>query len=140
CVTGVQTCALPISPLPLWLLVLGACITVPCMLLGLVLGGWTKSSLNETARWVDGHQRLQERLSTALEVANGPSTGSWSELVLRDAADHARGLDPRRLVPFSLPRLTRWALVVLALTVGLGFVPEYRSKALLAKQSDRQNI
>jgi uncharacterized protein with von Willebrand factor type A (vWA) domain len=92
------------------------------------------------ARWVDGHQHLQERLSTALEVAGGPEIGRWRELVLTDAVEHVRGLDLRRLVPFRLPRATRWALLVLALGAGLGFVPEYRSKAFLQKKADAQNI
>jgi len=96
--------------------------------------------LPEVARWVDGHQHLQERLSTALEVAGEQGVGSWRELVMTDAAEHLKGLDLRRLVPFRLPVATRWALVVLALGAGLGFVPEYRSKSYLQKQADQQNI
>jgi len=75
-----------------------------------------------------------------LEVAGGPEIGRWRELVLTDAVEHVQGLDLRRLVPFRLPRATRWALVVLALGAGLGFVPEYRSKAFLQKKADAQNI
>jgi hypothetical protein len=43
-------------------------------------------------------------------------------------------------VPVSLPKVTRWAVVVLALTFGLGFVPEYRSKTLLQQKADAQRI
>ena len=60
--------------------------------------------------------------------------------MVTDAAEHVKGLDLRRLVPFRLPRATRWALVVLALGAGLGFVPEYRSKSFLQKKADEQNI
>ena len=64
----------------------------------------------------------------------------WRDLVVTDAAERAKELDVRRLVPFRLPRATRWALVVLALGAGLGFVPEYRSKAYLQKKADEKNI
>ena len=129
-----------LRPLPLWTLPAASLVPFPCMLAGLIIGGWRKPALKQVARWVDGQQRLKERLSTALEVAGGPNDGSWRDLVMADAAAHAKGLDPRRLSPLRLPRVTRWALLLLALGAGLGFVPEYRSKAYLQKQADRQNI
>jgi hypothetical protein len=110
------------------------------MLVGLIIGGWRKPVLSDVARWVDGHQHLQERLSTALEVASEEGEGTWRELIVTDAAQHASQLDPRQLVPFNLPRVTRWALVILALSVGLGFVPEYRSKSFKQKQAEQQTI
>ena len=127
-------------PLPLWALTLAALVPFPCMLAGLIIGGWRKSALPEVARWVDGRQHLQERLSTALEVSSGKDTGNWRDLIVTDAADHLKGLDVRRLVPFRLTKTARWALVVLAVGAGLGFVPEYRSKAYLQKEADKQNI
>jgi len=127
-------------PLPLWTLTIAAVAPFLCALGGLLIGGWRKPVLNEVARWVDGRQHLQERLSTALEVSSGQDAGSWRELVVTDAAEHVKGLDLRRLVPFHLPRATRWAVVILALGAGLGFVPEYRSKSYLQKKADEQNI
>ena len=127
-------------PLPLWTLTAAALVPFPCALGGMILGGWRKPALPEVARWVDGRQHLQERLSTALEVAADPDAGTWRDLVVNDAADRAKQLDMRQLVPFRLPRATRWALVILALGAGLGFVPEYRSKAFLQKKADQQNI
>jgi hypothetical protein len=125
--------------LPRWTMLAAALAPFPCMLAGLLIGGWRKPGLNEVARWVDGRQHLQERLSTALEVA-GTESGGWSNLVIADAASRARDLDPKRLLPFVLPRATRWALVLLALGAGLGFVPEYRTKTSLQKEKDAQNI
>jgi hypothetical protein len=110
------------------------------MAIGLIAGGWRKPDLKQAARWLDGRQHLQERLSTALEVSSQEKAGSWRDLIIADAAHHASKLDPRELLPFHLPKTTRWALVLLALGAGLGFVPEYRSKTSLQKKADAQNI
>ena len=127
-------------PLPLWTLTVATVAPFLCALAGLVIGGWRKPVLNEVARWVDGRQHLQERLSTALEVASAKEGSSWRDLVVTDAVNHVKGLDLRRMVPFRLTRATRWALVILALGAGLGFVPEYRSKRYLQKKAEQQNI
>ncbi len=129
-------------PLPLWNVIAAALVPFPCMLLGLLIGGLRKPKLQQVARWLDGRQRLQERLSTALEVSSQPDNNSntWRDLVLADAAQHVRGINPRQLLPFGLPKATRWALLVLALAAGLGFVPEYRSKSFRQKKIDETNI
>src|SRR6266581_219323 len=129
-----------VHPLPDWLL--RAAIIAPFVLIiaGLVVGAWRRASLNQVARWVDERQRLQERLSTALEVARQEGSGAWRDLVVTDAAEHAKALDSRSLIAFSLPRATRWAVLILAVAVGLGFVPEYRSKKFKQAQADKENI
>jgi hypothetical protein len=127
-------------PLPLGMVTFAALIPLPCMALGLIVGGWRKPDLKQAARWLDGRQHLQERLSTALEVSSQGEAGSWRDLIVADAARHASKLDPRELLPFHLPKTTRLALVLLALGAGLGFLPEYRSKALQQKKADAQNI
>lgn len=127
-------------PVPDWFLVAAPMVPLPCMLVGLVAGGWRKPGLSETARWLDSRTHLEERLSTALELSASSRETAWRQLVISDAATRAKDLDPRSLMPFHLPRATRWALLVLALVAGLGFVPEYRSKNYLQKQSDEQRI
>ncbi len=129
-----------LAPLPMWTLSVAAAAPFPCMLGGFLLGGWRKPQLPEVARWVDGRRHLQERLSTALEVSAEPRAGTWRDLVLNDAAAHVKDLNPRQLLPFRLPKATRWALIVLALGAGLGFVPEYRSKTFLQKKADERVI
>jgi len=129
-----------VRDLPLALNLAGALIPIPFVLAGMVIGGWRTPRLNEVARWVDGRQHLKERLSTALEIGREPSENHWNDLVVADAAHHARDLDPRKMVPFNLHRATRWAVIVLVLCAGLGFVPEYRSKAYKLKKADEQNI
>jgi len=130
-----------LTDLPLWSLILAAAFPLACMFAGLILGGWNKTPIKQTARWVDGIQHLQERMSTALEVAAQPESSTWRDLVVADAAGRAKELNARVMVPFHLPvKATRWALLVLALAAGLGFVPEYRSKSSLQKKADQANI
>ncbi len=103
---------------------------------GAVLAAWRSPCLAETARWLDRRVQLKERLSTALELAESSPPGAWRQLVLADAASHAKQVDEHRLLPFTLPRSSRWTLLAVALGVGLGFIPEYRTKAHVQKQAD----
>jgi hypothetical protein len=57
---------------------------------------------------------------------------------MTDAAAHVKDLDARKLVQFRMPKISRWTLLLLALAAGLGFLPEYRSKAYVQKQSDKK--
>ena len=135
--------AYKVLPMPSWTLPAAGGVGLLAALIGLILhGGWRKNSVTDTARWVDGRQHLQERLSTALEMAKTKNAGSetWRELLVTDAISHLKEVDPRRLVQFRLPKISRWALLVLALAAGLGFVPEYRSKNYLQKQTDQKVI
>ena len=129
-------------PLPLWTLFAAATAPVAFLIVGLIVGGWRKPQLPMVARWVDERHKLQQRLGSALEVANLPpeKLAEWRELLIGDAARHARDLDARKLLPFHLPKTAHWAVLLLALVAGLGFVPEYRSKNYLQKKADEENI
>lgn len=107
-------------------------------LAGLVAGAWRRPGLAETARWVEDRERLEQRLSTALEVARDTDgrRQSWTQLILRDAASAAARLDPRRLLPLHLPRAAKWSALGLIALLALGFVPEYRSKDWRQRQQD----
>src|SRR5438477_1136563 len=129
-----------VIPLPDQALWVAGAVAASLVPIGFLAGFWRKSTLIETARWVDGRQHFQERFSTALEVATSPKAGSWRDLVLSDAASRAREFDPRRYIPFRLPLIARWALLLLVLAVTLGFVPEYRSKAYLQKKKETEII
>ena len=134
--------AYKLLPIPVATLPIAGGVGLASALIGAIIGGWHRNSVSETARWVDGRQRLQERLSTALELANTPGPGSetWRELLVTDAAEHLKSLDPRRLVQFRFPRSSRWAFLLLALGLGLVFVPAYRTKAFVQKQNDQKAI
>jgi len=127
-------------PIPAWSLTAAAATAGGLVLAGFIIGSWKKASLLETARWVDGRQHLKERLSTALEFSATPASGTWKDLVIQDAARHASEVDPRALSPIRMTKISRWAVLVLILSAGLGFVPEYRSKQFLQKKQDAANI
>jgi len=127
-------------PVPACAPVAGAMAGLAAVILGFIIGGWRRESLTTTARWVDVRQGLKERLSTALEVSAREEAAEWRELVVADATQHVKTLDPRRLVPFSLTRASKWAVLVLVLAVGLGFVPEYRTQKFRQQQADAKAI
>ncbi|MST93865.1 MAG: hypothetical protein EXS33_01085 [Pedosphaera sp.] len=132
--------AYKLFPIPGWSLAAAAAAAGLAMLAGLVIGGWHKPTVGETARWIDARQHLQERLGTALEVAQSPASAEWKTLLLADASRHAQGLDARRLLPFHLPTVARWSVLVLAIGAGLGFAPERRSAQFFQKEIDKANI
>src|SRR5215831_2987649 len=87
-------------PVPEWAYLSAGLLPLPCMLIGLILGGWRKPKLKQIARWVDGKEQLKERLSTALEFSGKTEAGPWRDLVVNDAAAHAKSINPQQLVPF----------------------------------------
>ncbi len=128
--------AFKLAPIP-GVILPGAAALAGLLTLGGFLHGWFhQPTLQQTARWVDDKQRLQERLSTALELGQSGASENWRGLIMADAARFASKLDPRKLIPFHLPRATRWALAALAVSAGLGFLPEYRTQAFLQKRQD----
>jgi hypothetical protein len=128
--------AYKLLPVPASVMAWAGGAAVASALSGLCWGAARKLTLLETARWVDEQKQLKERLSTAMELGTSGAPGEWRELLLVDAAQHARSLNPRELVPFTWPRVATWAALGLALCAGLGFVPEYRTKAQLRKQEE----
>lgn len=137
CLWLVALLVFKIAPIPqaalLWAGVVGLALPVGGLLFGLA----KRFAARDTARWLDLETGLKERLSTAVELANGNATRSdWSDLVIRDAATAAGQIEPRKLLPLRVPRIWHWTLLVLIACVGLGFVPEHRSQAHLDQQRD----
>ena len=127
-------------PLPEQTMTVAAVVSAALLPIGFLIGFWRRPSLAETARWVDDRQHFQERISTALEVVTASVAENWRHLVLSDAAGRVRDFDPRKSLPYHLPRIARWSLLLLVLAATLGFVPEYRSKAYLQKKKEAQII
>jgi len=132
--------AYKLLPLPEGVLAGAAVVAGALVVTGFLFGLLRPLTLPQTARWVDAQGRFKERLSTALEVARTEETGGWRKLVLADAARHAQAFDPRKSLPFRLPLVTRWTLLLLFLSAGLGFVPEYRSQQHTQKKKEAEII
>jgi len=128
---------LPVTPT---ILLVAALAAGGSLLIGFAVGWRRRVTVSETARWVDGRQKLQERLSTALEVAETSATDDWRKLLVTDAAKCISQVDPKKMLPYHLPNASKWAFLVLILGAGLGFVPEYRSKSYVQKQREKEVI
>lgn len=133
-----------IAPLPDALPELGWLAVLAAGVVGFVAGGWRPVPLSEAARIVEARHRLDQRLSTALELGGqlsaSPSVPTWAQLVVADAHRAIQGLEITRLLPFRLPPPARWLPVLLVAIVGLGFVPAYRSTAYRQQQQDAAAI
>lgn len=129
-----------VVPIPTWLVPAAAAVGAGATLAWALVNGLRRVPLLQLACWVDERLQLKERLSTALELAQRSEAGDWARLLIADAAQHAAGLDPRRLLPWGLPKIGRWTLLVLAACAGLGFVPTYRSAAHVQRQRDAAHI
>ena len=129
-----------IFPLPAVTLAFGGIAGAICVLTGFLVGWSQNPSVLETARWVDMRQNLKERISTAIEITQTKQSSAWQDLVIGDASKSVGQIDPKRMLPYHLPRSSRWVLLVLALGAGLGFVPEYRSKDYVRQQQEAEVI
>ncbi|MBC8003219.1 MAG: hypothetical protein H7X97_11600 [Opitutaceae bacterium] len=127
-------------PIPMETLTWSGVAAALFVVTGFLIGWLRPLSVPETARWLDERQALQQRLGTALEMADQKVDPKWKELLLADAAGHAKKVDLKMLLPFSLPQASRWALLILAIGAGLGFVPEYRSSSYLQKKKEKEVI
>lgn len=100
-------------------------------LLGAVLGfAWgARRPVTDllAARLLESRQPLQQRVSTALQVADRSPKAPWAPLLIADAAKSLEGLNLARLLPLRLPAAARYLPLALAAVIGLGWVPEYRS-------------
>jgi hypothetical protein len=125
---------LPISALYLTIAALTGAVFVVG---GAILGAWRSTPLLDTARWADARLHLQERLSTSIELGRTSASNDWPALQIADAVHYAGRLVPNQVLPFRLPALSHWVLLVLAISAGLGLVPEYRSRAFRQKQTEK---
>jgi hypothetical protein len=129
-----------IAPIPFSVLVGAGSVAGLVVAAGFLRGWMRKPTMQQTARFLDQRENLQERISTALEVASSGPDSSWRALLVSDAARFASKLDPRKIFPYRLPRAGLWSVTALPLAACLGFMPEYRSKEYVAKQQDAQII
>ena len=129
--------AFKLFPIPFAALGIAGMAAALLTLGGFVFGGRKKDSALETARWVDKKIGSKERLSAAIEFS---SSSSWSEVLLRDGARCVEAVQPKRILPYHLPKVAHWTVLLLFVGATLGFVPEYRSQRYLNAQKEKASI
>jgi hypothetical protein len=128
CIWLVGLAIYKVFPLPGSTVVWAGVLALVALPVGFAWGVGRKESHLASARWVDQNQHLQERLSTAWELAEEGRGGEWRELLLADAARRVREFRVGKAMPYGLPKWAGWIVLILAMGVGIGFVPEYRSE------------
>ncbi|MCS1408958.1 MAG: hypothetical protein M2R45_02137 [Verrucomicrobia subdivision 3 bacterium] len=125
-------------PLPFGTLGGAGILAVLLVVGGFVWGLWRKDSWLETARWLDYKLGFKERLSAAIEFSRSP--GPWGDVLLRDGAKCVAKIQANQLLPYHLPKIARWTVLLLFVGATLGFVPEYRSQKYLDAQREQAVI
>lgn len=92
------------------------------VLVGLV---WRRDWL-EAAHAVDSHCQLKDRATTAWAFVQEPDPGVLRTLQVEDAAEHLDGVDPRRVVPYRMPRSALYGLAGAALAAVLLALPAFQ--------------
>lgn len=129
-----------VAPVPEETLRWSAMASLACAVMGFLIGWLRRVTPEATARFLDQKEHLQERLSTALEFSKIARKDRWNELILADATSAAAAIDPAKLMPWKLPHIARWVGLAAVAAVGVGFIPEYRSKAYVEKKKDAEVI
>ena len=130
--------AFKLFPIPFAALGIAGIAAALLTLGGFVFGGRKKDSALETAQWVDRKLGSKERLSAAIEFSS--SSSSWGEVLLRDGVRCVDAVQPKRILPYHLPKVARWTVLLLFVGATLGFVPEYRSQRYLNAQKEQAVI
>lgn len=93
------------------------------LLIAVVGGLLWPTSWQSSARLVDATHGLKDRTLTALDFAARPTHEPLHSLQIRDAVKHLSAVDPRRVVPWSLPRLAPLAVVAIGVMLALLLLP-----------------
>jgi hypothetical protein len=124
-------------PIPFATLAWAGIAWVSMAIIGLVWNLFKPINLEETAQWVDDQCGLKERFTAVLEFQEKEH---WGSVILNDAKQFIERIQPKNLIKFHLPSLAKWSVLILAVSAGLGFVPEYRTEAYLEKQREEAII
>lgn len=111
-----------VVPLPVGLMCWG--IIAAGMAGGIFSGMMKPVTRSHAARVADARTHSQERLSSALEFAADPIS-PFTKPLLDDARTIANQLDPQSVVPYVLPRQSRWVFSLGVLLIGLIVLPDF---------------
>jgi hypothetical protein len=82
-----------------------------------------KGTLEQAAAQVDTKAGLADELKTAYWFITHPRTSDWIDVQIRRASKRASGLNIDRLYPRVIPATSYLAAALLALLIGLNFLP-----------------
>lgn len=124
-------------PVPFEVLAWSGAVWVTMTIMGLARSLFKPVDLRETAQWVDDQCELKERFTAALEFQEKET---WGNIILKDAGHFIEQVNPCNLICFKLPSAAKWSVLVLAVSAGLGFAPEYRTAAFAEKKREEAII
>ena len=124
-------------PVPFEVLAWSGAVWVTMTIIGLARSLFKPVDLRETAQWVDDQCELKERFTAALEFQEKET---WGNIILKDARHFIEQVNPSSLICFKLPSAAKWSVLVLAVSAGLGFAPEYRTEAFAEKKREEAII
>ena len=101
---------------------IGASVGVGLML-GFVVGLVVRRGWQQAASVVDTHYQFKDRSATALEFTRVTEPTTLQSLQIADALTHLQTIEPRRVVPFQVPRTLGYALVCCVGVIVLMLIP-----------------
>ena len=104
---------------------------------GFLRGFLPDAGLLPTAQWLDDAARLDERLSTALELAGLPDASpEWRERIVAEAVRVGTSVDPARVVAFRAPAAMPGSAAVLGLLVASLWIPPFRTESQVRREQE----
>ncbi len=105
-------------------------VSISLLTAGLVLGSLASLlrpiSMFEAALACDLRLQLKERITSAIEFTAQKETNPLIPALISDAERHAAIISPGRDFPIRTPRDAIYALILLAIAIGLYFVPPWQ--------------
>ncbi len=106
---------------------------------GGIVGWCLQRTWQRAAFAVDQRYRLKDRTITALEFLAASEADEFRTLQVSETVSRLHSIDARQVVPFVVPKWTRWACATTAVAVALLFWP-LMPKEVEAKLSQPQSI
>lgn len=123
----------PVSVPPGTLIVAAGSVAFLAFLIWSQVGGWR---LERAAGVADQRAGLHDEIKSAYWFIRQDDSSPWVDLLVGRAAQTARRLDPRRLVPVTIPRRFGLALVLFGLLQVMALVPSDGPLLRFAAASD----
>ena len=122
---GLRLIGYSFSPVA-WLQVL--LVFVGTAVLGGLVGGMCRVRPNESARLIDQHYGLKDRILTALTFFHHNETDAVQRLQVQDAAEHVEHFDVEKVLPYRIgPKRVVHTTILMLIALGLTLIAPLRS-------------